>query len=147
MKKMKTIMYCLALVAMAGFTSAAFAQEPTLTSSQVRFNTTRDNKKASTQLDVYIKTNHGHEIAKSEGNGGLWKENSTHTITLRVEGRPTKAEVQNGSISLAIHPNGDDTWDFNYRVTLRFSDGSVIRKHFSGGVLTEKDPTRTDSLT
>jgi len=147
MKKMKTIMYCLALVAMAGFTSAAFAQEPTLTSVQVKFDTTRDNKNADTKLDVYVKTSDGHQVAKSEGNGGLWKKNSSHTITLQVEDSPTKAEVENGSVSLTLHPNGDDTWDFNYRVTLKFSDGSVIRKHFNGCVLTEKDPTRTDSLT
>ena len=42
---MKTLIYCLALVAMAGFTSAAFAQEPTLTSVEAKFDTTTDNKK------------------------------------------------------------------------------------------------------
>jgi len=146
-KTMKIIMYCLALVAMAGFTSAAFAQEPFLTSAQVKFDTTRHNKNADTRLDVYVKSSDGHQFAKSEGNGGLWKRNSSHTITLRVEGSPTKADAENGSVSLTLHPNRDDTWMFNYRVTLKFSDGSVIRKHFSGCVLTEKDPTRTDSLT
>jgi len=146
MKKMKTVIYCLALVAMAGFTSAAFAQEPTLTSAQVKFDTTRDDKKADTKLDVYLKTNDGHQVAKSEGNEGRWKNNSSHTTTLEVEGSRTKAEVENGSVSLTLHPNGDDKWEFNYRVTLKFSDGSVIRKHFTGCVLTQDSPTRTDVL-
>ena len=147
MKKMKVIMYCLALVAMAGFASAAFAQEPILTSSQVKFNTTNDNKNANTKLDVYVKTSDGHQFAKAEGIGGRWNNNSSHTITLKVEGSPTKAEVENGSVTLTIHPNGDDKWEFNYRVTFKFSDGSVIRKEIKGCVLTQDDATRTDSLT
>ena len=48
---MKTIMSCLALVALAVFTSAAFAQEPTLTSAEVKFDTTTDNKDQQTKLD------------------------------------------------------------------------------------------------
>jgi hypothetical protein len=47
---MKTIMYCLALVALAVFTSAAFAQEPTLTSVEAKFDTTTDNKDQQTKL-------------------------------------------------------------------------------------------------
>jgi hypothetical protein len=146
MKKIKTIMYCLALVAMAGFTSAAFAQEPTRISAQVKFNTTRDDKNSDTKLDVYLKTSEGHEVAKSEGNEGRWKKNSSHTAALQVEGGRSKAEVENGSVSLTLHPKGNDEWDFNYEVTLKFSDGSVIRKHFNGCVLTQDSPARTDVL-
>ena len=78
---MKTIMYCLALVAMAGFTSAAFAQEPTLTSVEAKFDTTTDNKKQDTKLDVYLKNRDGQEVAKSEGNEGLWDKHSTRSPT------------------------------------------------------------------
>src|ERR1039458_9871707 len=126
--QMKTIMCCLALVAMAVFTSAAFAQEPTLTSVEAKFDTTTHNKNADSKLDVYIKTGGGHEVAKSEGNEGDWKRNASHTLTLQVESNPAKGEVENGS------------------VTLTFSDGSVIKKEFNGCVLTQHDPTRTDSL-
>ena len=90
--QMKKIMSCLALVALAVFTSGAFAQdqappqnpapaqqptvaqdpapdqEPTLTSAEVKFDTTTDNKDQQTKLDVYVKTSDGHEVAKSEGN-------------------------------------------------------------------------------
>ena len=61
---MKTIMYCLALVALSVFTSAAFAQEPTLTSAEAKFDTTTDNKDQQTKLDVYVKTNDGQEGAR-----------------------------------------------------------------------------------
>jgi len=57
--QMKTIMCCLALVALAVFTSAAFAQEPTLTSVEAKFDTTTDNKDQQTKLDVYVKTSDG----------------------------------------------------------------------------------------
>ena len=65
---MKTIMSCLALVAMASFTSVAFAQAPTLTSVEATFDTTTDNKKQDTKLDVYLKNRNGLEVGKSEGN-------------------------------------------------------------------------------
>ena len=143
---MKTILSCLALVALAVFTSAAFAQEPTLTSVEMKFDTTTHNKNSNSKLDVYFKTSGGHEVAKSEGNEGDWKRNASHTITLQVESNPTKGEVENGSFSLTFHPQGSDKWEFNYKVTLRFSDGSVIRKDFNGCVLTQHDATRTDSL-
>jgi hypothetical protein len=53
---MKTIMCCLALVAMTAFPSAAFAQVPTLTSVKAKFDTTTDNKNGDSELDVYIKS-------------------------------------------------------------------------------------------
>jgi hypothetical protein len=143
---MKTIMSCLALIALAVFTSAAFAQEPTITSAEVKFDTTTDNKDQQTKLDVYVKTSDGHEVAKSEGNTGRWNKNSTHTVTLQVEGNPTKGEVANGSVSLTLHPQRRNKWSFNYKVTLKFSDGTFITKDYEGCFLTEHDPTRTDSL-
>ena len=143
---MKTIMSCLALLALAVFTSAGFAQEPTITSAEVKFDTTTDNKDQETKLDVYVKTSDGHEVAKSEGNTGRWNKNSTHTVTLEVEGHPTKGEVANGSVSLTLHPQRRNKWSFNYKVTLKFSDGTFIIKDYDGCFLTEHDPTRTDSL-
>jgi methionine-rich copper-binding protein CopC len=119
---MKRILSCLALVALAVFTSGAFAQDqapaqqavvaqepapdqgPTLTSAEVKFDTTTDNKDQQTRLDVYMKTSHGHEVAKSEGNTGRWNKNSTHTVALQLEGNRTKEEVRDGSVSLTIHP-------------------------------------------
>jgi len=143
---MKKIMSCLALAALAVFTSAAFAQEPTLTSAEVKFDTTTDNKDQQTKLDVYVKTSDGHEVAKAEGNEGRWNKNSTHTVTLQLEGSPTKEEVANGSVTLTLHPQRRNKWSFNYKVTLKFSDDTVIIKDLNGCFLTEHDPARTDSL-
>ena len=103
-KQMKTIICSIALVVLALFTSAAFAQEaapaqePILTSAEAKFDTTTDNKDQQTKLDVYVKNSDGHEIAKSEGNEGRWNKNSTHTVTLKVEGNPTKGEVADGTV-------------------------------------------------
>ena len=143
---MKTIMCCLALVAMAVFTSAAFAQEPTVTSVEAKFDTTTDNKKQDTKLDVYLKNRDGQEVGKSEGNEGVWDKHSSHSVTLQVEGNPTKAEVAKGSVLLTFHPRGGDTWKFDYKVTLKFSDDSWIRKEVSGCVLDQYNTARTDPL-
>jgi hypothetical protein len=143
---MKTIMCCLALAAMAVFTLAAFAQEPTLTSVEAKFDTTTDNKKQDTELDVYLKNRDGHEVAKSEGNESLWDKHSSHSVTLQIEGNPTKADVAHGSVSLTFHPRGGNTWKFNYKVTLKFSDDSSITKEVFGCVLTQYNTARTDPL-
>ena len=149
---MKTIMSCLALLALAAFTSAAFAQEtapaqePTLTSVEAKFDTTTDNKDQQTKLDVYVKNSDGQEVAKAEGNEGRWNKNSTHTVTLQIEGSPTKGQVASGSVSLTLHPQRRNKWSFNYKVTLKFSDDTFITKEFKGCYLTEHDPARTDSF-
>ena len=143
---MKTIMCCLALIALAVFTSAVFAQEPTLTSVEAKFDTTTDRKKQDTKLDVYVKNRGGQEVGKSEGNEGVWDKHSYHSVTLQVEGNPTKAEVAEGSILLTFHPRGGDTWKFNYKVTLKFSDDSSITKEVYGCVLTQYNTARTDPL-
>jgi hypothetical protein len=143
---MKTIMCCLALVAMAMFTSAVFAQGPTLTSVEAQYDTTTDNKKQDAKLDVYLKNQGGQEVSKSEGNEGLWDRHSTHMVLLQIEGNPTKTEVAHGSLVLTFHPPGGDTWKFNYKVTLKFSDGSLIRKEVYGCVLTQYNTARTDPL-
>jgi hypothetical protein len=161
---MKKLMSCLALVALAVFALGAFAQdqtpaqqpavvqepavaqEPVLTSVEVKFDTTTDNKDQQTKLDVYIKSTDGQEVAKSEGNEGRWNKNSTHTVALQIEGNPTKGAVANGSVTLTLHPQRRNKWSVNYKVTLKFSDDSIITKEFTGCYLTEHDPARTDSL-
>ena len=143
---MKTIMCCLALVSIAVFTSAAFAQEPTLTSVEAKFDTTTDNKNGDSKLDVYVKNRDGQEVAKSEGNEGVWDEHSSHSVTLQIEGNPTKAEVAKGSVLLTFHPHGAADWKFNYKVTLKFSDNSSIMKELFGCVLTQYNTARTDTL-
>jgi hypothetical protein len=143
---MKTIMSCLALVALVVFTSAAFAQGPTLTSVEAKFDTTTDNKNGDSELDVYVRNKDEQEVAKSEGNEGVWDKHSSHSVTLQIEGTPSKAEVAKGSILLTFHPHRADEWKFNYKITLTFSDRSSITKELFGGVLTQYKIIRTDPL-
>jgi hypothetical protein len=131
---------------LALFTSAAFANEPILTSAEAKFDTTTNSKNRDTKLDVFVKNSDGNEVAKSEGNGGRWDRDSSHTVSLHFEGNPTKADVENGTVRLALHPNKNNKWAFNYKVTLKFSDGTIITKELKGCVLSQSDATRTDSL-
>jgi hypothetical protein len=131
---------------MTVFPSLAFAQEPMLKSVEAKFDTTTNNKKQDAKLDVCLKNRDGQEVGKSEGNEGLWEKHSTHTVILRLEGDHAKAEVEHGSVSLTFHPNGGDTWKFNYQVTLKFSDDSSITKEVFGNVLTQYNTARTDPL-
>ena len=131
---------------MALFTSAAFADEPTLTNAEAKFDTTTNSKNRDTKLDVFVKNSDGNKVAKSKDNGGRWDRNSSHTVSLQVEGNPTKADAENGTVRLALYPNKNNKWAFNYKLTLKFSDDSVITKELKGCVLTQSDATRTDSL-
>jgi hypothetical protein len=88
----------------------------------------------------------GQEVGKSEGNEGVWDKHSSHSFTLPIEGNPTKAEVAKGSILLTFHPRGGNTWKFNYKVTLKFSGDSLIRKEVYGCVMTQYNTARTDPL-
>ena len=144
---MKTIMCCLALlVALTVFTSAAFAQEPTLSSVEAKFDTTKDGKNDDSKLDVYLKNGDGQEVGKSEGNEGHWDKKSSHTASIKIEGNPTKAALANGCVLLTFQPHGADNWKFNYQVTLKFSDDSSITKEVFGNVLTQYNTARTDPL-
>jgi hypothetical protein len=144
---MKTIMCCLALlVALTVFTSAAFAQEPTLSSVEAKFDTTKDGKNDDSKLDVYLKNGDGQEVGKSEGNEGHWDKKSSHTASIKIEGNPTKAALANGCVLLTFQPHGADNWKFNYQVTLSFSDGSFIIKELEVCELTQYNTTRTDSF-
>jgi hypothetical protein len=113
---------------------------------EAKFDTTTGNKKQDTKLDVYLKNRDGQEVGKSEGNEGVWDKHSSHSVTLQVEGNPTKAEVAHGSVSLTFHPPGGTTWKFNHKVTLKFSDDSSITKEVFGCVLTQYNTARTDPL-
>ena len=92
-------MCCVALGAMAIFPSVAVGQEPTLASVEAKFDTTTNDRIQNAVLDVYLKDREGQEVAKSEGNEGLWDKRSTHTVALQIEGTPTKAEVMPGSVA------------------------------------------------
>jgi hypothetical protein len=131
---------------MIAFPTAGFAHEPTLTSVEAKFDTTTDNKNGDSKLGVYIKNREGQEVAKSEGNEGVWDKHSSHSVTLQVEGNPTKADLVKGCILLTFHPHGADDWKFNYEVTLTFSDNSSITKELFGGVLTQYNTARKDPL-
>ena len=143
---MKIIMCFLVFVALTLSMPSATAQGPTVTSVEAQFDTTKDNKNGNSKLDLYLKNVSGQEVGKSEGNEGIWDKHSTHTVALQIKGNPTKADVEKGSILLTFHPQGADTWKFNYKVTLSFSDGSSITKELFGGILTEYKTSRADPL-
>ena len=122
------------------------AHMPTLTSVEAKFDTTTSKKNQDTRLDVYVRNSDGQEVAKARGNAGRWDKNSSRTLMLQIEGSPSRSEVWNGSVALTLHPHGADKWEFNYKVTLKFSDGSVITKTVEGCSLTQHNAARTDSL-
>jgi|SRR5215213_2855370 len=64
--------------------------------------------------------NYGHF---DDHNGG-----SEHTIDLTVNGTLPISAVNNSHLKIEFEPNGDDTWKFHYTLSLKFSNGIVLKK-------------------
>ncbi len=98
---------------------------PVLTSANVSFHVTDNDKDADTRVDVYIKAG-GNTIAKWGGTDGHWDNNSDHgPFNLEVsEGIKKENLIGPGQAVLVESPRGHDEWHFNWSVRLKFSDGS-----------------------
>jgi len=123
------------------------AQDATVSNVSATFDTTTNDKDHDTYLDVTVYNNRGTIIAQKTGIGGHWNDHSTHVVALDLKNALHKSEIPGGTITLTIHPNGNDKWEFNFHIDLTYSDGSVTEKAWEGGVLTQDDATTTVSWT
>src|SRR5262249_22578285 len=109
------------------------------------FDTTTNDKDHDTYLDVSVYNNRGMLIAQLTGIGGHWNDHSTNVVNLDLKNKIKRSDVPAGRVTLTIHPNGNDKWEFNYHVDLNYSDGSVTEKAWSGKVLTQDNATLSDT--
>lgn len=117
-----------------------------LTSVQVTFDTTDNDKDDDTILDVALLTYRGVLMASKSGITGHYNNNSTNTVSLDINNAIDRTQVPAAKVQLAIHPNGNDKWDFNYHVVLGWSDNSEARGDWNGKVLTQDNSTTSDSF-
>ena len=136
---------CLALVVGCCPTTTVQADEPVVTSVTATFDTTTNDKDHDTYLDVSVYNNRNVLIAQKTGIGGHWNDHSTNTVTLDLKNALKKSQIPAGNVRLAIHPNGNDKWEFNYHIDITYSDDSVTEKNWDGKVLTQDNATTSDS--
>lgn len=112
-----------------------------LTRAEFWSHTNNDNKNKDTGVYVYV--NGGatalaqiENADDSEKDPTEYKNGSDHTIALTLlSPGSTKDECQNFTVRVKQKPAGEDTWKFNARVTLWFSDGTNLQKTMDGLVL------------
>ena len=152
MKKLIIVMF-FALVS----NSVVFAQakRKLIRNVTVTFNTTTNDKDHDTYLSVYFNThdyadNVDYFLAKKEGIGGHWNNNSVNTVTLDLAGEYDLENYKNAFFRLTISPNGNDKWEFNYTVNVTYVDENnqshTITKEFAGKILTQDNTTLSDPL-
>lgn len=121
----------------------ASSDDPELTSVSATFSTTSNDKDHDTLLDVMIYNNRGKLLAQSRGIGGHWNDGSSNEIGLTLVNRLKKSEIAGGRVALAIHPNGNDKWEFNFDLTLTYEDETTTQKGWQGLVLTDDNSTKS----
>jgi hypothetical protein len=117
---------------------AISGEEPTLQSAKITFSLPEgDDKDDNTKVTVTVTTKTGQfdkRIAYLEGFGDqqVWEDDGNHSYPydLKVASGITVNSVTNGGIKTRIDwkPVGRDRGFFNYRLVLRFSDGSELEQ-------------------
>jgi hypothetical protein len=115
-----------------------------LVSAVASFHTNNDDKDDDTLLDITIEKP-PDEFAKVDSIRGTFDDHTDNgPFGLSVEGKISKGQLRDSTTTLKIHPNGNDTWRFNYFLDLDYSDGTHQRYSYYGKQLKEG---RGDTLT
>ena len=105
-------------------------------SMQTTFNTLNNDKDDDTRLEVWINKAGEREAAYLDIQGQKFDDNSIHIFDVPRKNNPmTRAEIPGSWVQLRIAPNGNDTWNFQFRVMLRFDDGSVYERQYGPSTL------------
>jgi hypothetical protein len=116
--------------------------DPILSNATITFDTTTDNKDDNTTLDVSLASVYGWEVAATahleEGAGNIeFKDPSSHQLILNIDSNShflvPKSRLLRGKIDITIAPkgvfggDGSDTWNFNFILELKFTNGDLMR--------------------
>ncbi|MEP6677032.1 MAG: hypothetical protein ABJA78_17855 [Ferruginibacter sp.] len=150
----KSLLSALCLIALFG-NSFAQTKKKLIRSVVVVFNTTSNDKDHDTYLDVSLSQhdysdNADYYMAKKDGIGGHWNNNSSNTVTLDLAGNYDLENYKNAFMKLHISPNGNDKWEFNYTVRITYEDESgnskTLTKDYNGKVLTQDNTDCSDPI-
>jgi hypothetical protein len=110
------------------------------------FFTTDDDKDDDTVLSIYVSQLGGVLAAKKEGVRGYYTDGSVNNIALETLRNLTYEDLNGGTATIRISPNGHDTWRFSFELLLRFADGTENRRRFGNLELNEKSHEATLQL-
>jgi len=110
------------------------------------FHTNNENKDYDTNVTVEVTTNSGDLALSVSSQFEEFDDNSNHTYDLDVydPGAQKRNFLDGGSTKIIIQPVGNDTWQFNYRVTLYFEDGDRLNSGANNLELNEENKESSD---
>jgi hypothetical protein len=139
---------CLLLMALllavgSGSWYARAANDATLVSAEAVFETTTNDKDHDSVVSIAVKVGNT-VIAASSNTQGHWNDHSTHAITLDIGSGWKRNDLSaRTKTELSFSTNGNDKWEFNYVLRLRWSDGTTTENRYNGQVLTQDDGFRS----
>ena len=116
--------------------------EPTLVGANITFHTNDEDKDNDTLVSVTVQKG-ATVVAQIEDRFQHFNDHSdAGPFDLLLVNRLTRDQLKTGKVKIAIKPNGNDTWRFNFFLDLRFSDGSHLFGRASRLQLTETFTTQ-----
>ena len=91
-------------------------------------------------LDIKIYNNKDVLVAENKGIAGNWTDNSINSISLDLKNSFKQSDLSGGKVRLDISPAGKDKWEFDYNISVTYSDNTVIWERWNGKVLTQDKP-------
>lgn len=102
--------------------------EPHLTGASMTFNTTSENKAATTIVNVAVYSGANKKLAWGVETGTALAANSSRTNVLMYDPSGKKSDFSSWRVTVDATAGGNDLWTFNGLVTLSFSDGTKLTK-------------------
>lgn len=125
----------------------AKAEDPKIDRVEFFSHTNDDNKDHDTGVYVYVHSKDGKtELAKIENADNSpnddteYNDGSDHTLKLVVINTGArKSDCADFKVTVKQRTNGNDTWKFNGKVTIFFTDGTTLVKSKDGIILKNND--------
>ena len=118
-----------------------------LAGATVTFTSLQDGKDADSGLTVQLLRGSNELVAEARTAGTKFNDHSTAPpLVLSVEGPLSDADARAALLRLQLTPDGRDTWTFNVRMTLTFSNNNQQSFTWTDVRLDEKSPERTLTL-
>src|SRR5882724_1252720 len=108
--------------------AAMAAPGATVVQAAVWFHTNDEDKDHDTHVTVQVFDRDNHLLASIDNDFGQFHDNSDHGPYFLTILNPSNWDAvrTGGTTQIVINPNGHDTWRFNFRLDVLFSDNSHL---------------------
>lgn len=110
----------------------AFADSPIVTDLHVTFITKDNTKGQDPHVSIQVLDDNGKVVADLDAdannpnpNAGSWDKDGVVSVVLNLKSKDIPVSSLS-KVKLAVKPDGTDTWDFNYNLSVTSSADNVV---------------------